>query len=58
MFKTVSKIAPRRRGRYTNNIKEWHNISILRVHSDIHCECSKSIAYVTCTIDIEYSQCE
>jgi len=29
---------------------------ILRVQSDIHCECLNSIAYVTCTIDIEYSQ--
>jgi len=30
--------------------------TIRGVRSDIHCECSKSIAYVTCTIDIEYSQ--
>jgi len=27
----------------------------LGVRSDIHCECSKSIAYVTRTKDIEYS---
>jgi len=27
-----------------------------RVRSNTHCECSKSIAYVTCTTDIEYSQ--
>jgi len=26
------------------------------VRSNTHCECSKSIAYVTCTTDIEYLQ--
>jgi len=50
----VSRKDTRSVSRYAWTWRE--TLPCLLICSNIHCKCSKSIVYVTCIIDIEYSQ--